>query len=155
MRGVLVKLTILALCCALQESLAFSNCALTFLPSSASAAKSTLPSRLSPVRTSLSGKAIPFRSSTFLTIVDGDGHGTAMRAGSTEPPSKGLIARIKGTALKAGGVILFGFLAYHVALGALKTVVFWICSGLLAVSAYFVWNFFEGGKKSRNNNVKL
>ena len=50
---------------------------------------------------------------------------------------------------------MFGFLAYHVALGALKTVVFWICSGLLAVSAYFVWNFFEGGKKSRNNNVKL
>ena len=71
------------------------------------------------------------------------------------PKPKGFVARIKGTALKAGGVLLVAFIAYHVALGALKTVVFWICSGVLAWSAFFAWKFFKGRKSSGNNSNTL
>ncbi len=65
-----------------------------------------------------------------------------------EPAPKKLISRVKEAALKVGGALLIAFIAYNVALGALKTIVFWVCTGLLGVSGFFAWKFFKGRNSS-------
>uniref|UniRef100_A0A7S0QMR4 Uncharacterized protein n=1 Tax=Cryptomonas curvata TaxID=233186 RepID=A0A7S0QMR4_9CRYP len=155
--GVAVRLTLLLLSCAEHQALAFSSYSFK-LPCgapSATALNHYLQPRLA--RVIMQGNNIPGScgATSFVAQTGSAKKLTPLRAGSMEPAPKGFAARIKGVALKAGGVSLLAFIAYHVALGALKTVVFWICSGLLAWSAFFAWNFFKGRKRSGNNSNTL
>ena len=150
-----MRLTLLLLSCAEDQALAFSSYSLQ-LPFSAPSTTLNCHLQLTLARARKQGNNLPGSCGAFVAAQTGRAKKLiSLRAGSMEPAPKGFAARIKGTALKAGGVILLAFIAYHVALGALKTVVFWICSGVLAWSAFFAWNFFKGRKRSRNNNNTL
>jgi hypothetical protein len=145
-------LLVLLLICASYETLAFSSSYLKLprsVPSATAATKSQLQLRLAPAR--FQGNTLPDSRCAFLTKADGTQISTSLRAGGIEPAPKGFVARIKGAALKAGGVLLLAFIAYHVALGALKTIAFWICTAGLAGGAFYAWNLFKGRKPSGND----
>jgi hypothetical protein len=145
--GGAVQLTLLLLSCAEHQALAFSSYALRLPCGAPSATASNSHTQLRLVRARSQGNTLPGSSTFYVAKADGAEKLISLRAGSMEPTPKGFVARIKGKALKAGGVMLLAFIAYHVALGAFKTVVFWICSGMLAWSAFFTWNFFKGRKR--------
>ena len=74
----------------------------------------------------------------------------AIRAGSMEPEPKGFLQRAQGMAIKGTGALLLLFIAYtcyHVALGALRTIGFWVGSGILGAAAFFAWRMLKGSKK--------
>ena len=57
---------------------------------------------------------------------------------------------INGMAIKGTGALLLLFIAYtcyHVALGALRTIGFWVGSGILGAAAFFAWRMLKGSKK--------
>ena len=70
-----------------------------------------------------------------------------IRAGSMEPEPKGFLQRAQGMAIKGTGALLLLFIAYHVALGALRTIGFWVGSGILGAAAFFAWRMLKGSKK--------
>ena len=39
------------------------------------------------------------------------------------------------------------FVAYHVALSALRTLVFWLVTPVLGVAAFYAWRVFRSSKK--------
>jgi hypothetical protein len=146
-------ITLLLLSSASPQALAFSSYYIIPPSIASSATASSLPLQLSLARSRPLGKTLSDNRSAFVPKANCAAKLIALQLGSNEPAPKGLVARIKDTALKAGGVMLLAFIAYNIALGALKTLVFWICSGVLAGSAYFTWNFFKGRKRSENNKL--
>ncbi len=151
--GGTVRLSLLLLSCAAHEALAFSSYSLKLPWCAPSVTASNSQPQLRLAR--CQGNTLPGSCRAFVAKKDGVEKSISLRAGRMEPAPKGFVARIKGTALKAGGVMLLAFIAYHVTLGALRTLIFWICSGVLAGSAFFAWNFVKGRKLSGNKGDKL
>ena len=43
--------------------------------------------------------------------------------------------------------MLLMFVTYHVAVGALHAVVFWLVTPVLGAAAFFAWRFFKSGNE--------
>lgn len=156
MIGARLRLTLLVLMCIAHSVLSFSTFSLrlpcTTMKKPVSCAESQL--RLHRLaRTKFHGT--PDNYNPILSNLHWDQTSSSLRAGKIEPGQKGFVARAQGLALRCGGVALLAFIAYHIALGALKTVVFWICSGALAWSAFIAWKFFKGRKPSGKRSDML
>ncbi|MGB1604782.1 MAG: hypothetical protein ACPIOQ_69260 [Promethearchaeia archaeon] len=67
--------------------------------------------------------------------------------GSLDPEPKGFLQRVKGGLVKGAGAVLLMFVTYHVAVGALRAVVFWLVTPVLGAAAFFAWRFFKSGNK--------
>ena len=49
------------------------------------------------------------------------------------------MAKAKGALFKGVGALLLLFIAYHAAVGVLRTVVFWAVTPVLGVAAFYIW----------------